>query len=156
MANIELGRTPETATTDETPFPSVPLARVFAGGIGGSALGGVVNILLYFVGQAAGATYVPNDTSVFPVLPWFQGMIISVLAGVVASLLFALLQKIAKTRAWTIFLVIAAVVFLVYIIFPFRMFTDGMTIAVLQAMHVPTALGILWGIRRELNGAVRR
>jgi hypothetical protein len=126
----------------------VNIKGAFVGSILGGAIASVINIGLYFVGQAIGANYIPNDTSAFAVLGFQQAVVIGMIAAVMGFLVFAALTKIAKDKAWPAFLAISALVFAVEIYFPFASFADGKTILILELMHVPVAVLIVLGIRK--------
>jgi hypothetical protein len=122
------------------------IPRAVLGGVLGGVAAGIVNVPIYFLGKALGATYIPADTSYFPVLPWFHLVVPSIVAGIGASVVVAGVALVAKKRAWAIYLVISALVFLAYLIPPFHAFGDPLTVATLQVSHVSAAALILGGI----------
>jgi hypothetical protein len=120
----------------------------------GSLLGGFgAGILctgIYFIGQAAGASYVPRDPAALgsEVLAPYMPLVISVSAAVVAFVVLALLARFAREKAWPVFLGISLLVFLLEAVLSILTFGDLATIITLEIMHVPVALGIILGIHR--------
>ena len=122
------------------------------GGVGA----GVLCVVLYFIGAALGADFKPKDPAMMgglQVLPPFQPMINCLIAATVSIGLLALLNKVATSKAWTIYLGVAAVVFIAEIFAPFWAFADMKTIVVLELMHFPAAIGVVFGIYRFGMGA---
>jgi hypothetical protein len=123
---------------------SIP--RSILGGVLGGVAGGILNVPIYFVGRMLGATYVPNDTSYFPMLPWFHLVIPSIVAGIGASVVFAVVALATRRWVWPVFLGISALVFLGYLYPPVHAFSDFWTVVALQASHVSAAALVLSGI----------
>lgn len=68
-----------------------------------------VNLLVYYVGVLAGASYIAPqgpDQALAPV-PWFAVVGATALMMVVGTLVYLGLHKLAPGRAWSIFLVLA-------------------------------------------------
>jgi hypothetical protein len=124
---------------------------IFKGALIGGIAAGVLNIGLFFVGKAAGAKFLltePGSAELIPIPP-YQPMVNSVMAAIVAAAVMAGLAKVAGEKAWKIFLGVAAAVFLLFFTFPIKMLPgDTLSIAFLEIMHVPTAIGIMGGIWR--------
>lgn len=116
------------------------------GALVGGVSAGVLNTVVYFVANSMGADFKPRNTERMAVLPFSQPMIICLIAAVVSIGLLALLKKFAPARAWTIYLGIAAVVFLIEVYMPVWAFADMKTILALELMHVPATIGIIGGI----------
>ena len=117
-------------------------------GIGGVSAG-VIGVALYFAFAAMGANFRPKDPAAMgglEVLPFFQPVVVCLIATAVAIGVVALLSKVTPDKAWTAFLGVAAVVFAGEGYAPFWAFDDAMTIAALETMHVPATLGIVGGI----------
>ena len=117
----------------------------------GGAIAGVICVALYFVGGAIGADYRPRDPAALGGLEkllFFQPMVNCLIAAAVSVAMLAILNKVAPARAWYIYLGIAVVVFLGEAYAPFWAFADMKTIAILELMHVPAALGVVGGIHR--------
>ncbi len=114
----------------------------------GGAVSGVLGVATYFGAAAAGADFKVNDPDMmgFEVLPWFQPMVISLLAAGIALGVFAGLTKFAGDKAWSIFLGVAVLVFLGEFYAPFWAFEDMASIVALEIMHIPATVGILGGI----------
>lgn len=129
----------------------------------GSLLGGFgVGILctgIYFIGKAAGASYIPRDPAALgsEVLAPFMPLVISSTAAVVAFVVLALLARFAREKAWRVFLGISVLVFLLEGVLSILTFGDLATIITLEIMHIPVALGIILGIHKfgihELGGS---
>lgn len=118
--------------------------------LGGFAAGAVC-IGFYFAGAAAGATFHPKDPAAMggmEVLPFFQPMVNCLIAGVLSLGVVALLGKVAPGKAWSIYLGIAVVVFLIEAYMPFWAFDDLKTIVTLELMHLPPTVLIVGGIAR--------
>jgi hypothetical protein len=117
----------------------------------GGAAAGLLNVGVYFVAAAMGADFKPKDPAAMggmAVLPPFQPMVNCLIAAAISVGVVALLGKVAKSKAWTIYLVISALVFLAEGYAPFWAFADLKTIVALELMHVPAALFIIGGIAR--------
>ena len=120
------------------------------GALLGGVSSGLLGVGLYFLGKLAGATFIPKDpaSAGMAVLEPFMPLVIAIIASLVASGVFALLVKFAPSRAWPSFLGIAAVVFVFEGVMSLLVFADVPTVVTLEIMHVPVALGIMFGIRR--------
>jgi hypothetical protein len=131
-------------------YGSLQLGPAAKGAFIGGFVAALVCIGIYFVAQAMGATFVPRDPATLgmQVLPFYQPMINCMLAAAVSVAILALLVRIAPARAWTIYLVIAAIVFLGELYAPWWAFTDMKTILALELMHVPATVGVVGGIDR--------
>jgi Family of unknown function (DUF6069) len=127
------------------------LKRVAKGAFLGGAIAGVICVALFFVGGAIGADFRPKDPAAMGGLEkllFFQPMVNCLIAAAVSVGLLAVLNKVAPAKAWTIYLGVAAVVFLGEAYAPFWAFADMKTIAILELMHVPAAIGVIGGIHR--------
>jgi len=130
---------------------TIEMKGVARGALLGGVGAGVVCVVLYFIGASMGADFKPKDPAMMgglQVLPPFQPMINCLIAAVVSIGLLALLNKVAASKAWTIYLGVAAVVFIGEIFAPFWAFADLKTIVVLELMHFPAAIGVVFGIYR--------
>ena len=130
---------------------SIEMKGAAKGALLGGVAAGVLCVVLYFIGAAMGADFKPKDPAMMggmQVLPPFQPMINCLIAAVVSIGLLALLDKVASSKAWTIYLGVAALVFIGEIFAPFWAFADMKTIVVLELMHFPAAIGVVFGIYR--------
>lgn len=130
---------------------AIDLKGAARGALIGGVAAGVICIALYFVGAAIGADFKPAHPEAMggmTVLPFFQPMINCVIAALVSIGVVALLNKVAPAKAWTIYLVVAAVVFVLEFFAPFWGFADTKTILILELMHLPPTLLIVGGIYR--------
>ena len=130
---------------------SLDLASVAKGALLGGVASGVLNVVLFYVGDAIGATYAPIDPAamgglerLLPVQPLLNCLI----AAVISIGVLAVLAKVAPAKAWTIYLGVAVVVFLGELYAPFWAFADLKTIVMLELMHIPATVGIVGGIHR--------
>ncbi len=125
------------------------LKAVAKGALAGGVAAGVLNVALFFVGSAIGADYKTKDPAAMngqEHLVFAQPLGICVLAAVVSIAVLAVLGKLAPAKAWTIYLVVAVLVFLGEFYAPFWAFADVKTIAILEIMHIPATVGIVGGI----------
>jgi hypothetical protein len=124
---------------------------IFRGALIGGIAAGVLNIGLFFVGKAAGAKFLltqPGSPELVPIPP-YQPMVNCVLGAVVAAAVMTGLTKVAGKKAWSVFVGVAAAVFLLFFTFPIKMLPgDTLSIVFLEIMHVPAAIGIMVGIWR--------
>lgn len=125
------------------------LKSVAKGAYAGGAAAGAIGIALYFAGSAMGADFKPmhpEQMMNMEKLPFFQPMVICLLAATVSVGVLAVLGKVAGAKAWPVYLGLAGLVFLGEAYAPFWAFADGKTIATLEIMHIPATLGIVGGI----------
>jgi len=124
---------------------------IFKGALVGGIAAGTLNIGLFFVGKAAGAKFLltePGSAELAPIPP-YQPMVNCVMGAIVAAAVMAGLAKVAGKKAWTVFVGVAAAVFLLFFTFPIKMLPgDTLSIVFLEIMHVPAAIGIMVGIWR--------
>ncbi|MBL8916661.1 MAG: hypothetical protein JNM17_38525 [Archangium sp.] len=66
------------------------------------------------------------------------------MAAVVSIIVVAILKKVAPAKAWSIYVGIAVVAFLIELNMPFWAFADMKTVLTLEAMHVPPSLAIVF------------
>ena len=120
------------------------------GGLIGGVTAGIVTTGLYFVGSALGADYKPREPEKMgmEMMAAYSPFMICMIASVVAVSIAALLGKLAGKKAWTIFLIISALVFAAEAYASIASFGDLKTIVILEIMHVPAALLIVGGIHR--------
>lgn len=127
---------------------------IFKGALIGGVAAGILDVGLYFVGKASGATYLIVQQGSAPVtVPPFQPMVNCVMGALVAAALMSALVKFTGESAWKIFINVAGVVFALFFALPLLMLPgDTLSIVFLEIMHVPAAIGIMGGIRRFGRG----
>jgi hypothetical protein len=132
------------------------ISGVFKGAAIGGAIGGVGNVLLYLAGGAAGAAYLmapPGGGEPAPI-PLAMPFIMTLVPGLLGAAILAGLLKFVPARAWTIFLVISALVFLAMLPGPvMQMGDDTVAVVVLEIMHLVAAAGVIGGIHTLGRGA---
>jgi len=120
------------------------------GYLGGTAAG-LIGVGLYYVGLAMGATFRPKnpeDMGGLEMLLPFQPLLNCLVAATLALGILALLHKLTPARAWPIFVRVAVVAFVLEGYAPFWAFDDTTTIVILEFMHIPATIGIVWGLGR--------
>lgn len=113
-------------------------------GLTGGIIATVINLILYFVGNAlnGGPMRVDTPGQGLQELPFFAVIMLSLIPGLIAGLIYALLKRfISKARI--IFLALAAVVFVVFFFGPFSAAQSTVTLWILQVMHIGAALPII-------------
>jgi hypothetical protein len=127
---------------------TVGIGKFVQAGLIGGILAGVVNIILYTLGQALNGSLMmvtpPGQAGEMP-LPFFMVTIMSVVPGIIAGLLYGILARFTP-RATPIFLVIAAVVFTFMFFNPITSARGLTTMIVLEFMHVVVAGFVIWRI----------
>src|SRR5690349_4552014 len=105
---------------------TIDIKAAAKGALLGGLAAGFVCIVIYFAAAAAGADFRPRDpaTMGMEVLPFYQPLLNCLIAALVSVGLLALLKKVAGDKAWTIYLGIAGVVFLLELYPPFWAFAD--------------------------------
>ena len=125
------------------------LKAVAKGALAGGVAAGAFDVALFFLGAAIGADYKTKDPAAMGGLEhlfFFQPMMNCIIAAVVSIGVIAVLNKLAPAKAWSIYLVIAAVVFLGEAYAPFWAFAQMKTIVIIEIMHIPAPVGIVGGI----------
>jgi hypothetical protein len=129
---------------------------VLKGAAAGGAIGGVANVLLYLAGGAAGAAYLmpqPGGAELAPI-PIAMPFIMTLVPGLLGAAVLTGLLKFVPAKAWTIFLVLSAVVFLAMLPGPImQMGDDIVAIVFLEIMHLVAAVAVVGGIHRLGRGA---
>jgi hypothetical protein len=134
--------------TTQTATPGI--SKFVQAGLIGGVIATVINLILWFVGNAlsGGAMQVVTPFAPSPAgVPWPAVIISSLLPGIVAGLLYGLLARFTN-KATTIFLVISLIVFIAFIYNPISAGQNLTTILVLEVMHVFVALPVIWFILR--------
>lgn len=134
-------------TTSITPRP-VSYRRLLGSAVSAAAGAALVNALLYPLGRLLGAF--PSSMLVqgrpFSVIPVVSVTVTSIL---VAALVFALLARFVKNPK-RVFWFVAAAVFMLMFFMPFSIpAAPTWTIVILELMHVVTAAGAVWAVRRS-------
>ncbi len=114
-------------------------------GLLGGTVAAVLNVILYFIGNAInGAAMMVDPPGAPPLLalPFPAVIIASILPGLIAGLLYFVLKRFTG-YAKTIFLVIAAIIFVAFIFSPISAAQTTTTMWTLQFMHLATALPII-------------
>jgi hypothetical protein len=138
----------EDLMTTQAQKQAVGIGKYVQAGLIGGILAGVVNIILYTLGQTLNGSPMmvipPGQAGEMP-LPFFMVTIMSVVPGIVAGLLYGVLARFTA-RPKLIFLIIAAVVFIVMFLNPFMAAQGITTIIVLELMHLVVAGFVIWRI----------
>ncbi len=129
-------------------------AAIFRGALIGGIAAGILDLGLYFVGKASGASFlVVQKGSVPRSIPPFMPVANCVLGALVAAAVLTGLVKFFGERAWWLFTMVAAVVFVIFFTLPITTLPgDTRSIAFLELMHIPATLGIVGGIWRFGRG----
>ena len=118
--------------------------------IGGVAAG-VINVILYFGGGAAGAEYMmmsPGATELAPI-PVAMPFILSLVPALIGGGVLIGLTKVVPDKAWTVFLGLCAVAFIVMLAGPpMQMADDTAAIVSLELMHIVAVAGAIVGIHK--------
>ena len=140
-----------SSTTASTPSASHPSLRPFlvAGAVGG-AVAVVLNLVLYVIGAAlAGGellALLPGSTEPAP-MPLVAVILMSFVPGPLAGLAYWGLSRLTRRpTAWLLGL--AALAYLAFLPGPFNV-ASGVTIVVLELMHIAAAGPILWFVLRD-------
>jgi Family of unknown function (DUF6069) len=132
---------------------TISVSKFIQAGLIGGAIAAILNLILYFIGQAlnGGALLVaPRGAGIAQPIPWFMVIVLSIVPGVVAGLLYGVLGRFMD-KPTPVFLIIAAIVFIVYFFFPIMIVQGTLTIFVLELMHVVVAALVIWFILRAKN-----
>lgn len=108
-----------------------------------------VNLLVYFVGVLAGATYIApqGPDQVLAPVPWFAVIGATTLMMVVGTLVYLGLHKLAPSRGWSIFLALAGLA-VVGSFIPFGSPFDLKTKIFLGLMHLTTPAALLYALAK--------
>lgn len=124
---------------------------IFKGAAIGGTIAGVVNVVLYFIGGAAGAEYLmpqpgTGELGAIPVpMPFVMSLMPALLGGAVLSGL----NKFTPEKAWTLFLVLLGVSFLAMTPGPvMQMGDDTVAIIILELMHVVEVVAVWFGLNK--------
>jgi Family of unknown function (DUF6069) len=134
--------------TTQAQKQTVGIGKFVQAGLIGGVIATIINLVLYFLGNAinGGPMLVkPPGIATIQAVPWFMVIVQSVLAGVIAGALYGLLARFT-TRASTIFLGIAAVIFILFFFNPLLAAQNVTTIVVLEIMHLVVAALVIWRI----------
>lgn len=139
-----------TRSTATAMAPNASLRSFLVAGVIGGVAASVINVLLYVVGQAieGGSLLMtmPGATAPEP-LELFMVLALSLGPGVIGGLAFwGLLRYTANPVRW--FLILAGVVFVGFFPGPFNVAESGVTIAVLELMHIGAAAPIVFMLLR--------
>ena len=124
--------------------------NIMKGAAIGGVVAGVVNVILYFIGGALGAEYLidqggPERAPIPMAMPFIMSLVPALIGGVV----LIALNKFAPDKAWTIFLVITAIVFIVMFAGPITQLEDDMVaVVILELMHVVVVVEVIWAINK--------
>ncbi len=124
------------------------IGKFIQAGLIGGAIAAVINLILFFVGQALNGSpmtvTLPGQAGPAPV-PFFMVIVMSVLPGIIAGALYGILVRFTA-RHRVIFFVIAAIVFILEFINAVTAGSTVTTIVVLEVMHVVVAGFVIWRI----------
>ena len=117
----------------------------------GGAAAGVLNVILYFGGGAAGAEYMmmsPGASELAPI-PVAMPFILSLVPALIGGGVLIGLTKVVPNKAWTVFLGLCAVAFIVMLAGPpMQMADDTAAVVSLELMHVVAVAGAIVGIHK--------
>ena len=117
----------------------------------GGAAAGVLNVILYVAGGAAGAEYMmmpPGATDLAPI-PIAMPFILSLVPALLGGGVLIGLTKVVPDKAWKVFLGLCAVAYLVMLAGPpLQMAEDTAAIVFLELMHVVAVAGAIVGIHK--------
>jgi Family of unknown function (DUF6069) len=136
--------------TTQVQKQTTSIGKFVQAGLIGGVIAAIINLILYFLGNAinGGPMLVkPPGVTTIQGVPWFMVIIQSVLPGVIAGALYGLLARFTA-RASTIFLVIAAIIFILFFLNPLLAAQNATTIVVLEIMHIVVAASVIWFIFR--------
>lgn len=114
-------------------------------GVLGGLIAAVINTIIFFIGQALNGGTLNVTTPQGTSLPLSAVLMFSIVPGVVAGALYYAFKRFS-VQANRNFLILAAVVFILFIFPPFQAATDSISLITLQILHVGTALPILWAL----------
>ena len=126
----------------------IPFAKSIQAGLIGGGIAAVINLIIYFIGQAinGGSLMMQQGGQGMP-LPIVMVILFSLVPGLIAGLLYALLGRFTANPK-PIFLGVAAVVFIAFIFGPINAAVGAVTIWTLEIMHVVAALAIILSLFR--------
>jgi hypothetical protein len=134
--------------TTQAQKQTVGIGKFVQAGLIGGAIAAVINIILFFIGQAVNGgplIVTPPGQSGVQAIPWFMVILMSILPGVIAGALYGILNRFTA-RPTPIFLVIAAVVFVFMFFNPISSAQGTTAILFLEVMHVVVAGFVIWRI----------
>jgi hypothetical protein len=127
---------------------TVGISKFVQAGLVGGAIAAVLNLILLFIGQAVNGgplLVMPPGQSIVQGVPWFLVILTSILPGVIAGVLYGLLNRFTA-RPTPIFLVVAAIIFVLMFFSPLSAAQSTTTILILEIMHVVVAGFVIWRI----------
>ena len=117
----------------------------------GGAAAGILNVILYVAGGAAGAEYMmmqPGATELAPI-PVAMPFLMSLVPGLLGGGVLIGLTKVVPDKAWKVFLGLCAVAYIVMLAGPpMQMAEDMAAIVSLELMHVVAVAGAIVGIHK--------
>ena len=116
----------------------------------GGTVAGVLNVILYVAGGAAGAEYMmmqPGATELAPI-PVAMPFILSLVPELLGGGVLIGLTKVVPDKAWKVFLGLCAVAYIVMLGPPMQMAEDMAAIVSLELMHVVAVAGAIVGIHK--------
>ena len=130
---------------------SMTTSGIFKGAAIGGAVAAAANVALYFAGGAAGAEYMmlPPGGGPLQPIPIVMPAVMSLVPALIGAGVLIGLRRLFPEKAWTIFLAITGVVFVLMLPGPMmQMGEDAVAVIVLELMHVVLVAGVILGIRR--------
>jgi hypothetical protein len=129
---------------------SIPFGKFVQAGLIGGATAVVINLILLFVGQTinGGSLMISPPGATAPqALPFTLVILLSLVPGLVAGLLYAVFKRfMANPRP--VFLIVAAVVFVLFLFGPLSSAQSNVAKWILEMMHVGAAIPIVAFILR--------
>lgn len=123
----------------------VDWGRFIQAGLIGGVIATIINLLLYIMGNALNGGPMMIDVAGPPPLEplaVFSVIMLSLVPGLLAGILYALLTRFTK-NAGTIFVIVAVIVFAVFFIGPLGAAQSTVTLWILQLMHLGAAVPIV-------------
>ena len=128
--------------------PATPLGRVLMAGLTGGVIAAVINVVIYFAAQGINGGPLLVQTPQAPTpqpLPLPAVLLLSVAPGLAAGVVYWVLARFTRTPArW--FLVIAALVFVLFFFGPLGSASGLVAVWALELMHVGAAVPIVWAV----------
>jgi Family of unknown function (DUF6069) len=134
--------------TTQAQKQTVGIGKFVQAGLIGGAIAAVINLILLFIGQAVNGgplLVTPPGQSSAQGIPWFMVIVMSVLPGIVAGVLYSVLARFTA-RPKPIFYSIAAIIFILEFINALTAGSTLTTIVVLELMHIVVAALVIWRI----------
>ena len=130
---------------------TLSLSKALTAGLIGGLIAAIINVILYFLFQAINGgpllVAIPGTTGPEP-FPIFPVIMLSIIPGLVAGVLFWVLSRFTDNATrW--FLIVAAIIFVAFFFGPIGAASGVVAILALELMHVGAAVPIIWSLLRR-------